>query len=208
MRSKTISKLPGYAPLTRSPRVAAGVDEELLGRYRHAFGDELGGFVALDQALIVFGWSNTGNPLLDVQWHNVFSPFKDAYGLTFDNHLIVGCDVLGDLLVLTADEVCRLDGETGTLERLAASVDELFSEPAQQLAETFGQSLAKRLLTHWDENEVQRVLPTRPYLIAGNAPTSFFVTPLLRAMGLRLRLFQMTAGAPDGAPMQYDFWKG
>lgn len=205
MKSK-IPQLPGYKPLVKSSNLADGVDDSMLKRYSCAFGDELGGFVAFEQSLIIFGWSNEGNPLLDVQWHNIFSPFKDAYGLTFDDHLIVGCDVLGNLLILRGDEFCRLDGEMGTLECLAPSVDDLLSQPASQLAELFGLNLAKRILPRWDENEVSRVLPTRPYLVAGNAPTSFFSTPFLRAMGLKLRLFQMTTGAPDGTSIEFDFW--
>ena len=178
----------------------------MLRRYRQAFGDHLGGFLAFDQALIIFGWSSEYNPALDVQWHNLFSPFKDAYRLSFDEHLIVGCDVLGDLLILRDSEVCRMDGETGTLELLAASTDDLFCRPVSELAEMFGLSLAKRVLPSWDVGSVFRALPTRPYLIAGKPPTSFFKSPLLRAMGLKLRLFQTTAGAPDGTVIGLDFW--
>lgn len=206
VKSKAITQLPGYTPLVRSSKLADGIADSLLNRYRCAFGDELDGFLAFEQSLIIFGFSNERNPLLDVQWHNAFSPFKDVYGLTFDHHLIVGCDVLGDLLVLSGDDFCRLDGETGTLEFLASSVDDLFSQPASQLADLFGLRLAKRVLPRWEENRVLRVLPTRPYLVAGGAPTSFFATPLLRAMGMKLRLFQMTTGAPDGTSIEFDFW--
>ena len=163
------------------------------------------GALALSGALLVFGCLDGPPTPMSLSFYQEWAARAD-YCLNRNDH-VFGADVFGDLLFVRNREAFRLDGETG--ERVSlGSFDQLWEQPLSAIADEFGGALGReRLAGRAIGSDPLRLLPTIPFMLQDSVRCALFEAPLTRALELKHRLFLTSRGAPDGAFINYGFWR-
>jgi hypothetical protein len=99
---------------------------------------DVNGFIAFDGGLHVRGASRAPS------WHSLRGAWWDSealhrrYGAVTPDHVPIAQDAVGDQWLLRADELWRLESETGALEATGLSLPEFFAAVEASPVETLG----------------------------------------------------------------------
>jgi len=162
------------------------------------------GFRALAGALVVRPSVTVAAVRGVDEWNEITlwrAPYRAAAKLYFFAE-----DITGRQFALHKDEVHSFDPETGTFESWAGDLEQWAARILEDPDDLGEARLVEWQAEHGPLGPSQRLQPSTPFLLAGDAPIEWRAIEDVELMKRYARLFRETMAAPDGTPVVLDWW--